>query len=140
MNAESAETTAFAPGLDGSVALINATLPQEILVCIFRLLTYTIDDKSRRWYFSPLWIRLAHVCQYWRTLIHNTPILWTNISFLNKNITNLMLKRSRNASFVLHYDNRLVASPDPILLLALNELGRVRIVNVNSTSVVFHQL
>ncbi|TFK87723.1 hypothetical protein K466DRAFT_599236 [Polyporus arcularius HHB13444] len=56
--------------LHNSVALFHVKLPVEILVTIFRLAGPLTSPQDA--------IRLTHVCRAWRTLIHNTPVFWTD--------------------------------------------------------------
>ncbi|TFK87721.1 hypothetical protein K466DRAFT_99186 [Polyporus arcularius HHB13444] len=59
--------------IHNSAALINARLPLEILVEVFRLAGPLTGSKDA--------IRLTHVCHAWRTLIHDTPAFWTDFVF-----------------------------------------------------------
>ncbi|RDX43464.1 hypothetical protein OH76DRAFT_1200528 [Lentinus brumalis] len=59
--------------LYNSAASINAKLPVEILVEIFRLAGPSFGPKEA--------IRLTHVCHAWRTLIHGTPVYWIDFLF-----------------------------------------------------------
>ena len=77
-----------------------ASLPPEILADIF--LDFSVawrrkhvgqpgEPAARRW------IRIAHVCHYWRETCLSTPHLWTDIYGNNLAWTRMLLERSQQA-------------------------------------------
>ena len=73
----------------------TAELPNEVLSRIFfhRLHFPEWNDRvidgyiNERWHRSPApasrrWVRVAHVCQRWRSVAFSLPELWTNIQML----------------------------------------------------------
>ncbi|KAH9930952.1 uncharacterized protein B0H18DRAFT_119822, partial [Fomitopsis serialis] len=72
------------------------TLPNEVLVEILRLASASDDSGA--------WMTAATgVCQYWRDVTLNTPVLWTNIDLsASPRFITLCLDRSRGAGLSMH--------------------------------------
>ena len=70
-------------------------LPPEILAQIFKALQFRNNiivfpprpfgrDTKR----ANEWLKVTHMCRYWRRVVLSTPSLWTNI-VLSQNVTNV---------------------------------------------------
>ena len=124
-------------------------LPPDILEIIFSMLQdhfplpspiyafYGIGSPERPYSISPKWLRVMHVCHYWRETALARSSLWTTVS----------LKRRADASLLQHYilrsSNRLLSvqintrdigdeSPNAVRYL-LDQLHRIRELNIYGT-------
>lgn len=72
-------------------------LPPEILCSIFFF-------ASRLAIYDVQWIRLTHVCRYWRDLALQSPSLWANPPLQHILWTEIMLSRSKMAGLTVQAD------------------------------------
>ncbi|KAJ3506810.1 hypothetical protein NMY22_g17129 [Coprinellus aureogranulatus] len=82
-----------------SLSLPNR-IPPEILSKIFLIVaSYSkYKDEDDDDYNEDLkWIRVMHVCRYWRETALNCVALWSQLSFVNPEFTEFMIDKSRNA-------------------------------------------
>ncbi|KAJ3540381.1 hypothetical protein NMY22_g4316 [Coprinellus aureogranulatus] len=70
-------------------------LPPEILSAIFDI----VKARSKKSYGKPRlsWIRVSFVCRHWRTIALDSTSLWAAIDFMNPEIAELMLCRTKNS-------------------------------------------
>ncbi|KAL4242685.1 hypothetical protein ABKN59_011636 [Abortiporus biennis] len=77
-----------------------ARLPSELLLDIFQ----EYADLSRSDIFTPKnqWIRITHVCSFWRTIALDYPLLWNHILLTgNSECVNEMIKRSQKTPLIV---------------------------------------
>jgi hypothetical protein len=115
------------------------TLPSEILLEIFSILTYDITDSGSKWYYSPHLVAMTHVCMRWRTLALSTPSLWTRISFAYESeaLACTMLMRSGDRPVDLAFGSRfggIDALPGALGIGLAVGLKRVRALNLHVPS------
>ena len=115
--------------IHASLALPNR-IPPEVLSEIF--LTVALhskaddddDDEDLEW------IRVTHVCRYWRKTALDCLELWTNLSFVNPKFTKVMIMRPRNAPLSVECGWRDSPNIDKILRKVLSRTERLRSVNL----------
>ncbi|TEB23193.1 hypothetical protein FA13DRAFT_1640179, partial [Coprinellus micaceus] len=65
-------------------------LPPEIFSTIFQLVKDDITEAER-----VSWIKVTHVCRYWREIALDHASLWSNISFIHPELAKVMHIRSK---------------------------------------------
>ncbi|KAF8905730.1 hypothetical protein CPB84DRAFT_1771055 [Gymnopilus junonius] len=78
-------------------------LPAEVLARIFT--TYQDAVMKERHARPMAWISITHVCQHWREIAVNYPLLWTHIDFRYPRWAEEMLLRSKPSDLVVHIDS-----------------------------------
>jgi len=95
--------------LNGS-SPINKSLPQELLVEIFLLYSlWCFEHSGHESTIRPaekptppsVWIRVSHVCCYWRQVALSFPILWSAIVACNQDYLIACLARSQEAQLTI---------------------------------------
>ncbi|KAH9484912.1 hypothetical protein JR316_0001814 [Psilocybe cubensis] len=80
-----------------------ASFPAEVLTSIF--IEVKATDEIEHWDGKQLeWIKITHVCRYWRAVGIRARCLWTNIPMYSKGWALEMLKRSKDMSIVATVD------------------------------------
>lgn len=100
-------------------------LPDEILLQIFVVLRDSTDLRPANW------LRVMHVCQYWRHIAVGSPPLWTRLHDPPPGLTRLQLECSQNAPLdvVLTRTWFKNAAPTGIFATILHEIERIRTLN-----------
>ncbi|KAJ3540384.1 hypothetical protein NMY22_g4323 [Coprinellus aureogranulatus] len=103
-------------------------LPHEILSTIFQttksLLKYTYPQPRNRL----TWVRVSHVCRYWREVALDAASLWSYLDFPRPDpeFTRLMLQRSKNAPLTVDHRGKVASFQQEAVREALSEPHRLR--------------
>lgn len=89
-----------------------ASLPPEVLTSIF--IQVKAIDEIENWDKKQLeWIKITHVCKYWREVGIRTRCLWTNIPMYSEEWAVEMLQRSKDMSITVTVDLARSSVPYP---------------------------
>lgn len=110
---------------------INARLPPEVLAQIFAAYIHASHDPEEYagYHRHPpyAWLKIAHVCHYWREVAIQTPSLWSYITLTRLECVKEMIMRSKEAPLSI-FTGPYMRSRHPLALLqlAFNEIHRVK--------------
>ncbi|KAF5350233.1 hypothetical protein D9758_007815 [Tetrapyrgos nigripes] len=118
-------------------------LPAEILCKIF-MLCITPNEHYARTYRDSLrwsWIKVSHICQYWRSVALSCPSLWSRPDFLKPAWVPQMLQRSKMALLtVVLTDNWITPKSLDSIIAALQHLDRTRELTLSMSREHFEKL
>jgi hypothetical protein len=106
-----------------------ARLPTETLSKIFESII-SLDQTE----FSSgglQWIHLMEVCRHWRSVMIESPRLWSSLAFHSVEVTSEMLRRSKASPLVIKVDLASAESMLGAVELALSHISRVRVLHIN---------
>ncbi|KAJ3543543.1 hypothetical protein NMY22_g3110 [Coprinellus aureogranulatus] len=119
-------------------------LPPEILSRIFIIVASYSKYKDENDYDTNedlKWIRVTHVCRYWRETASNCVALWSQLSFVNPQFTEFMIDKSRNAPLSIECGWRHGAGKfQDVLCKALSRTTQLRQVTLASCFASSHPL
>ncbi|KAG9076410.1 hypothetical protein FS749_011814 [Ceratobasidium sp. UAMH 11750] len=88
--------TSIDSGAPSAPAFVPQTLPADILILVFQILS-----TSKTELYAPL--ICSHVCAHWRQTVIETPLLWSFIdTSRGEALTRLWLSRSKNVGLDVH--------------------------------------
>lgn len=106
-------------------------IPPEILCKIF-LLVQSHSKRNDEGEEDLRWIRVTHVCRYWRTTALDCLALWSNLSFVNPKFTEVMLERSKDAPLSIECGWKGQARFQDVLHKAFSRTKQLRSVSITS--------
>ncbi|KAI0050280.1 hypothetical protein FA95DRAFT_640882 [Auriscalpium vulgare] len=116
-------------------------LPTELLLQIFSLCTRKQPGNDDGPFNPTSTIILTHVCQRWRAVALDYPLLWSTISFRTPYLARLMLDRSQDAPLIIRCDfvreNEIESQVAPIYKAArraLRHSSRAKEISLRSRS------
>ncbi|KAK7691968.1 hypothetical protein QCA50_005373 [Cerrena zonata] len=140
------ETIEGSPELDKSLA--NVKLLPELLSIIIEtyvfdfLHSYCVPGQSPALHPQNSWLRISHVCRYWRDVALATPTIWSHIPLIRLECVEEMLRRSKQAPLTVyvHSTTSLNESSSPMLKSIAKQSHRIRNIDTSLPSEFFTQL
>ena len=116
VNKEIGAATKFLRSLRNALAPISL-LPPEVLTRVFHFLSLEEPPFSREQ--NLCWIKVTHVCRFWRQVALGDSSLWARILGMptNLGLVSAMLARARNVPLDININLEGVSSPDALLLM-----------------------
>ncbi|EIN04195.1 hypothetical protein PUNSTDRAFT_138921 [Punctularia strigosozonata HHB-11173 SS5] len=84
-------------------------LPPEVLLRIF------VDVRKATERLSPQWIKLTHVCSFWRDVALSSAILWNSPDLLYPELAEETVRRSRGTTLRIMHSKKKVFNPPRLL-------------------------
>ncbi|KAF9458416.1 hypothetical protein BDZ94DRAFT_1240010 [Collybia nuda] len=112
-------------------------LPPELLCHIFAFASRNAETY-REYPPSLAWVKVSHVCGYWREVSRNNPATWSHIPAFVLQWTQEMLKRSKSSPLHVYYneeEDTLLDHPDySALTTALGHLDRITDLSISTNA------
>lgn len=114
-------------------------LPPEVLSEIF--IHHRYVDSELNWSRRYQWIKITHVCHYWRSIALSSPRLWTTIKpHKNIEVIKEVLIRAKKAPLSVLLDYNGSAPPLDVFELVLAEFSHIEHLNFHINSDILESL
>jgi hypothetical protein len=107
----------------------TARLPPEILSAIFESIIALGESEFHSGGLQ--WMHLMEVCRHWRSVMLESPRLWSSLAFHSVRLTSEMLRRSKTSPLVIKVNLTYAEEKRGAVALALSHISRIGVPHIN---------